>query len=281
MLFLPGAAAFASTIPEKGASESGVRMGIVFDCGSSGTRAHYFTWDSSAPDQLEEVEAPNGSIKVAPGISDFAVGQGCDESGDSNHDGVCDQLLVNTTHPACPTNTACNLTIDQYIQPLLDQATDQAAIWKDLAAAASTTDFDFKAEDAFTLAGDYEGIFGWLAVQSIAFEPEDGVITENGVAVMHSEYSTQPRTSYVYSISYMLSGQDQGQLRVAQYLYNQSSAVDEVANPCFNPGYNKSMQVCEGIALGSSSTCSGPKRDVMFVGTGDYEECRGVIEAAG
>ena len=114
----------------------------------------------------------------------------------------------------------------------------------------------------------------------IAFEPEDGVITENGVAVMHSEYSTQPRTSYVYSISYMLSGQDQGQLRVAQYLYNQSSAVDEVANPCFNPGYNKSMQVCEGIALGSSSTCSGPKRDVMFVGTGDYEECRGVIEAA-
>ena len=126
MLFLPGAAAFASTIPEKGASESGVQMGIVFDCGSSGTRAHYFTWDSSAPDQLEEVEAtPNGSLKVAPGISAFAVGQGCDESGDSNHDGVCDQLLVNTTHPACPTNTACNLTIDQYIQPLLDQATDQ------------------------------------------------------------------------------------------------------------------------------------------------------------
>lgn len=120
MLFLPGAAAFASTIPE-----SGVRMGIVFDCGSSGTRAHYFTWDSSAPDQLEEVPAPNGSLKVAPGISAFAVGQGCDESGDSNHDGVCDQLLVNTTHPACPSNTACNLTIDQYIQPLLDQATDQ------------------------------------------------------------------------------------------------------------------------------------------------------------
>ena len=113
----------------------------------------------------------------------------------------------------------------------------------------------------------------------IAFEPEDRVITENGVAVQ-SEYSNRPRTSYVYSISYMLSGLDQGQLRVAQYLYNQSSAVDEVANPCFNPGYNESMQVCEGIALGSSSTCSGPKRDVMFVGTGDYEECRGVIEAA-
>ena len=111
----------------------------------------------------------------------------------------------------------------------------------------------------------------------IAFEPEDRVITENGVAV---QSENPPRTSYVYSISYMLSGQDQGQLRVAQYLYNQSSAVDEVANPCFNPGYKESMQVCEGIALGSSSTCSGPKRDVMFVGTGDYEECRGVIEAA-
>ena len=100
-------------------------MGVVFDCGSRGTRAHYFKWDSSAPDQPEEVAAPNGSLRVAPGISAFAVGQACDESGDSNHDGVCDQLLVDTAHPACPTNTACNLTIGQYIQPLLDQATDQ------------------------------------------------------------------------------------------------------------------------------------------------------------
>jgi len=304
--------------------------GVVFDCGSSGTRAHYFKWPSERPIRgVEEVKPPNmeNALRVEPGISQFAVGQGCEDSTDGK---VCDQVVVDpdtfkvdpAVDPAVckskpcqkPLVGDCCLSIEEYIQPLLDQAArsvpaaaqhttklrmratagmrlidadKQKAIYDRLITVASQTAFDFDASDAYTIAGNYEGMFGWLAVQEltnweksvgwldlggastqIAFQPKDGVITEEAVEVEIFSTKTDESlaNSRIYSTSYMRSGQAEAQKRIAHYLYDRSPNKLSVEDPCLNPGY--------------SVTTYKEFPGSNFTGSGNYTQCSAAIVSA-
>jgi len=315
----------------KSSGEVGTGYGVIFDCGSSGTRAHVFNWSLADP-IVSISELPNG-LKVEPGISQYGIGQGCQAEGDANADGVCDLVEVDDDHPACKDHahpcpsapSSCCLTIDEYIAPLLENVTkavpktergkttlrmhatagmrllsapSQAAIWKQLAEAAESTQFKFDREqDAYTLAGNYEGLFGWLAAQQvngwklpqkgwldlggastqIAFAPDDGVITENGIDVPTLEMAPADlEVETIYSISYMMSGQDQGQLRIAQYLYDQAPGANRpIGNPCLNTGYFWNMSIC----LTEGLYCK-KKTKVLFEGLGDHAACEDAVASA-
>lgn len=338
--------------------------GVIFDCGSSGTRAHYYKWPDDRSEDIVDIEevsekispkiskTPEKSIKVEPGISNFGQSQYC--IGGQDTDLVCNKIKVDPDHPGCDkadykwydtksdtscpdikgtsTSEDCCLDIDDYIMPLLDQANRwvpgnkwssaklrmhatagmrlldssmQEAIWVKLSEAARSNTI-ITLTDAYTLGGNYEGLFGWLAVQQankwkkttkgwldlggastqIAFAPPDDVILEDAYRVETVKEGRKGfeglQWSRVYAISYMRAGQDQGQDRMAQFVYDKNKHVGgagekPIDHPCFNQGYNPELRVCNSNCRNYETAKTHKQK---FTGTGNYTKCHLYVEEA-
>merc|ERR1712087_256244 len=191
---------------------------------------------------------------------------------------------------------------------LLDSSM-QAAIWKRLSqAATSKSKLAFDRADAYTLGGNYEGLFGWLTVQQankwkettqgwmdlggastqIAFEPPDGVILEDAYRVETvkegEKFFDKDRLTFsrVYAISYMRAGQDQGQDRMAQFVYDKNKHLGgagekPIDHPCFNQGYNPELRVCNSNCRNYETAKTHKQK---FTGTGNYTKCHLYVEEA-
>lgn len=174
--------------------------GIVLDCGSSGTRAHIFSWQDEAstiseffPTSKEDEDL----LRLKPGISSFAT----------NPEGVREYItpLLEQVTRWVPREeqTATQLRAFATAGMRLLDAPVQEAIWAVLRDQFGKCPFAFESVDAATISGNYEGLFGWLAAREvlapsgpsfgmldlggastqIAFAPETGMILEDAYRV--------------------------------------------------------------------------------------------------
>ena len=245
--------------------------GVVLDCGSSGTRLHVYTWAYPGAAVLEAA-----SFKAEPGISDF----------------------VNNVS-----------SLGEYIQPLLDHAVQrvpesarattrllaqatagmrlltpaqQEPIWASLRSRLSGSPFSFVDADAWTISGNYEGLYGFLAASylakvpfgsafgyldlggastQIAFVPDgkSPTLLEDAYRVRHGS-----QLARVYSHSYMRSGQHEALERLLSQLPG-AGREGVIDCPCYNPGYNVTRRLCS-----PSGVC---RNGTLIRGSGDWKDC--------
>lgn len=261
--------------------------GLLFDCGSSGTRAHIYHWNGLDGTSLSEFipASPHDAnlLQVRPGISSFA-------STPLAVVPYLESLLVQTKRwvPVAAWHETRIRAFATAGMRLLTAA-EQWPLWDAAAASLAESGFLFDG-DAATISGNYEALWFWMATRfileqaggtppllgaldlggastQISFLPASGVITQDAYMVTHNA-----STATVYSHSYMRLGQDQAVLRVAQQLADAAAPAGEVANPCFNEGLVRNLTV---------SCASGAPCTRTFVGKGpaDYASCRKLAAA--
>lgn len=160
----------------------------------------------------------------------------------------------------------------------------QADIWS--AVTTATQGAGFPQGSFYTIAGEYEGLFGWLTANyikntlqsqtpfgfldlgsqstQISFLPPSGMITENALR-LDTHFGATHSMTRLYSHSYMRFGQRAVAQRLAQHLHD-GGAGNPVSNPCFNPGYSKTFTLKDGSS-------------VLHQGTGNYDDCKVLTQA--
>ena len=261
--------------------------GIVFDCGSSGTRAHIYYWTEGDAMSLSQFTPANKSdedkLQANPGISSFA----------SNPTGVTPYMAKLLTQaarwvPAKKQPTTRVRALSTAGMRLLDE-TEQAPIYSGIDDAILATKFMYSKGDSQTIAGEYEGIFNLLALQfilakspqptagpivggldlggastQITFRPESGVILNDAYRLVVNGTARR-----LFSHSYMHSGQAEAIKRYAQILANSQpndggSEVVQLPSPCHNEGYNETFTL----------QCAGQPCSRMLVGSGNWTACK-------
>jgi len=269
------------------AATSNVSWGIVMDCGSTGTRVRLYSWPASGEVSEFEPDDPDdqAALETTPGISSFA----------SSPDGVADYLrplLVQAARwvpAAAQASTRVRALATAGMRLLSEQ--EQAPIWAAAAAVIQAAPFSDDVA-ARTISGEYEGLFNWLSIRyilsrhpradlgddalfggldlggastQITFVPSSGVILQDAYRV-----TINGTTERVYSHSYMRSGQDQAQQRLAQRASDADGSdapFKALPSPCFNPGLALNFTVrCGTDGAGSCVR--------QLVGGGNYTACR-------
>lgn len=177
---------------------------------------------------------------------------------------------------------------------------EQNDVWD--AAIDVFTASPFVFGEAYTLSGDDEGVFGWLSIQyllqqnkinitgtlgaldlggastQIVFQPTQNSIMQDNVRLVLDGVKTQ-----LYSHSYMLSGIDQVELRIAFNLAKRANAPafpSPLVNPCYNIGIlnNKTGVPYSISGLPCSSGDSSANCTRTFTGSSDWAACRELSE---
>lgn len=240
---------------------------ILFDCGSSGTRARiYHNLETKLAEFIPPEDADAEKLEIKPGISSY-VG---DKDG---FDQMWAGLLTEVKRwvPKSEVGSAAVMAHATAGMRMLSDA-DQATIWS--WAKASTHAAGFQGGMYSTISGNYEGLFAWLATNyildnlplkesklgqgtldlggastQITFKPKSNAITE-GALRFDSEMGLGMAQVRLYSHSYMLVGQDQAQNRLAQYIAKKEyidkgqSIPDTIPSPCYYSGLTKDFTVC-------------------------------------
>lgn len=262
--------------------------GIVVDCGSTGTRVHIYSWSATSP--IEEFTPPTDEdedrLEVTPGISSFET----DPRGVISYFTPLLAQAARWVPAAAQSSTRVHALATAGMRLLAEE--EQAPIWAaiDEAIGASA----FVVGGSRTIAGEYEGIFNWISIQhilgttskggdtyggldlggastQITFRPKSGVVMQGAYRLTLNGSATR-----VYSHSYMRSGQDEAQRRLAQLLTDRDGSTDAfraLRTPCANAGLNASYTV-SCAAHGGSSSCMR-----VLVGVGDYRACRALTDA--
>ena len=262
--------------------------GVVFDCGSSGTRAAIYHWsgsDSSTITQfVPELANDEALLSVEPGISSFAADH-ANETRPAGAQPYFAKLLAQVARwvPGDSQGSTRVRALATAGMRLLSEE-KQDSIWSYIRAAIEESSFDHQGSSSNTIGGEYEGIFNWLAVQfalesrakrpvtafgaldlggastQITFKPESGIILQNAYRLANNGAMTR-----LYSHSYMRHGQDQAILRYAQLMVDDSAAVAvAIPSPCFFVGLNRTYTL----------NCGGASCERVLYGTGDFEGCR-------
>lgn len=277
-----------------------VSWGIVIDCGSSGTRVRLYSWRGPADDVSEFVPEDPGdqaALETTPGISSFA----------GSPDGVADYLrpllaqAARWVPAASQPSTRVRALATAGMRLLSEQ--EQAPIWE--AAAAVIREAPFSDDVAArTISGEYEGLFNWLSIRylgdlgllrgdvggdgsapfggldlggastQITFVPTSGVILGDAYRV-----TLNGTTQRVYSHSYMRSGQDQAQQRLAQRAADADGSdapFKALPSPCFNRGLSLNFTVRCGNDTRTTDGAEGAGAGSCvreLVGRGDYAQC--------
>ena len=275
--------------------------GVIIDAGSSGTRAHVYSWPTGLPEVLSE-SSKSVELKIEPGISAFA-----DRSAAAIDSYLAPLLVAASLQVPFAAQPQTRLRIYATAGMRLLSASRQRPIWNSVRASVlNHTRFAFvPAEDARTLSGEYEGLFNWMALRhilgdtapalfggldlggastQITFEPPDvgGILQDSYYVRDRNEASPDVR---VYSHSYMLAGKDEAQRRLFEQLAVAAPALDysslypasmvpepRIANPCMNRGYEREVSVGCG---GGAGAC----RTVRFTGLGNWDECRRLVDS--
>ena len=263
------------------------QWGIVVDCGSSGTRVHIYSWSGS---EIQEFTPPTPGdealLSKTPGISTFAT---------DPHGVIAyfSPLLVQAARwvPSAAQPLTRVRPLATAGMRLLSEA-EQEPIWTAIDEAIDAS--AFMVGGSMTIAGEYEGLFNWLAIQhilgesassdttfggldlggvstQITFRPTSGVILQSAYRLVVNGSAAR-----VYSHSYMRSGQTAAMLRVAQLLTDRDGSMDvykSISTPCANAGLNVNYTV-SCAAHGGPSTCMR-----QLVGAGDHNACRVLTDA--
>jgi len=274
---------------------------VILDCGSSGTRARLYNYDAdiTPSDRIISEYTPSNKVdrdalSVKPGISTFVGKAG----------GVNAYLtpLVNQAARWVPPALLSSTTISAYGTAGMRfySGDEQNDVWE--AAIDVFTASPFVFGEAYTLSGDDEGVFGWLSTQyllqqnkinitgnlgaldlggastQIVFQPTQNSIMQDNVRLVLDGVKTQ-----LYSHSYMLSGIDQVELRIASTLAQRADAPafpSSLVNPCYNIGVlnNKTGTPYSISGLPCSSGDSSANCTRTFTGSGNWTACRKLNE---
>ena len=177
---------------------------------------------------------------------------------------------------------------------------EQNDVWEAVIDVFTASPFVFG--EAYTLSGDDEGVFGWLSTQyllqqnkinitgnlgaldlggastQIVFKPTQNSIMQDNVRLVLDGVKTQ-----LYSHSYMLSGIDQVELRIASNLAKRADAPsfpNPLVNPCYNIGVlnNKTGLPYSISGLPCSYGDSSANCTRTFTGSGNWTACRKLSE---
>ena len=142
-----------------GAAVSTRSYAVIFDCGSTGTRVHTFSWGTEAsvggmPDVVAE---PGGYKKVTPGISSF-------ETSPEAAGGSIVPLveLAERVVPASEHARTLVLLRATAGMRLISRRRAQRIYTSLYNAVIARGTFQPRREDFGTLSGEDEGVFGWL-----------------------------------------------------------------------------------------------------------------------
>ena len=138
----------------------GRSFAVIFDCGSTGTRVHVFSWRSAgeAVGGLPDVKAePGGYAKVSPGISSFEAHP--EAAGGSL------KSLLDLAERAVPASEHAHTRVLLHATAGMRLVARRRAqrIYSSLFEAVQARGtFKARREDFGTLSGEDEGVFGWL-----------------------------------------------------------------------------------------------------------------------
>jgi len=247
---------------------------VVFDCGSSGSRAYiYYNTTGTVAQFTPSDSADEDLLTIEPGISAYV--------GDPDGLKTAWAGLLSQVKRWVPSTDLATMPVLAHATGGMRMLTEasQAGVWTVVKDATESA--GFLKGSFYTIAGNYEGLFGWLAVNyimgrfsasipnnmppfgaldlggattQITFIPETGTITQSAIR-LDTQFGPSNSLTRAYTHSYTRLGQDEGLLRLAQLLHDQGDTSAPVQNPCHNPGYN--------------TTYNG----VLHVGTGDYDAC--------
>jgi hypothetical protein len=134
---------------------------VIFDCGSTGTRVHVFSWSEAEKSVggLPDVTAvPGGNKKVTPGISSFEAHP---ESAGASITPLLE--LAERVVPAHEHSKTLVLLRATAGMRLLAKRRAQRIYTSLYEAVLARGTFRPRREDFGTLSGDDEGVFGWLS----------------------------------------------------------------------------------------------------------------------
>lgn len=302
LLAIPAATALPRTAHRR-AEEGASSFAIMMDAGSSGTRAHVYSWPSDAdcPSRLSSqlvVEIGEGE-QITPGISFFAP---------TNCSGVGPYLepLINFALAAVP--EAAHSSTPLYLQATagmrLLPEDQQAALLGAVRDAFAASPFATRPEDALVVSGDVEGANEWTAVNylrgalggpdkskinkaapagvlgmggastQIAFVPLEGTTLKAGAFPVAFEGLAEIE---LYVHSYLGLGTTEAQRSLQTYLASRHpdgqdrrrlGEVPAVADPCLLDDYSVTLPVGPGGT------------QVRLEGSSDSAACRAAIRSS-
>eukprot|EP00403_Amphidinium_massartii_P041346 CAMPEP_0178454962 /NCGR_PEP_ID=MMETSP0689_2-20121128/45651_1 /TAXON_ID=160604 /ORGANISM="Amphidinium massartii, Strain CS-259" /LENGTH=440 /DNA_ID=CAMNT_0020080957 /DNA_START=267 /DNA_END=1587 /DNA_ORIENTATION=+ len=278
------------------AEENDLHYGIIVDAGSSGSRAHVYSWrssSSSSPSSTASIDlVKDDLLKIKPGLSSFA----------GNVSGVRDsvrQLVAHARRSVPEARTAVDAIYLMATAGLRMKGEEAATeILQAAAAELAASPLLFKPEWAYILSGEEEAIYGWLTVNYLL--GKNGLLQQSsasaavgaaaadglGAASVQLVYSVEardkaaaaaaaqgaehPTTAQVQLAgrSFHLSGESfagfglfQARERVLSSLLGSAPAEYHslLPHPCYPRGFTGVIQ-------------EEPPR--KFVGTGLHNECR-------
>lgn len=278
-----------------------VKYGIVLDAGSSHTNLYIYKWpaekenDTGVVQQLEECQVKG------PGISKYA--QKTDEIGAYLAEcmELSTELIPTSKHHQTPVYLGATAGMR-----LLRMESEQSADEVLAAVSTSLKSYPFDFQGAKIITGQEEGAYGWITINyllgrftqeqswlslisdsqkqetfgaldlggastQITFVPQNSTIESPENSLQFRLYGEDYT---VYTHSFLCYGKDQALWqKLAKDIQVSSGGV--LKDPCFNPGYEKVVNVSElyGTPCTKRFEKKLPFDQFRIQGTGDYEQC--------
>jgi len=254
---------------------SRIKYGVVVDAGSSGTRAHIYTWDStlSIPD-----------VHPAPNVSNAWFIKKKIPLSDATKDiNVIDNLfreIIEFCKTRIPQNFISNTRFFVYATGglrLLSQKEQDKIMSHTYKFLLYNSPFKIKPRYIRVISGIEEGLFGWLSVNHlqnnfVEKKPTVGALDMGGASYqialevepkeisgsLHN-VSVGKKSLVLYAHSYLGYGVNQAIYKVSRSISVIKNQTD-IDNPCYANNYNTTIG------------------NINVHGTGNFEECSRLIE---
>ncbi|OHS96566.1 hypothetical protein TRFO_37275 [Tritrichomonas foetus] len=257
-------------------SFSKTRYGIMIDAGSSGTRAHIYTWKSTKDIPNVQPAPANGSkpwlIKIKIPLASAAKNM-------SLIDTIFKQVIIYASEriPAAYLEKTRIYVYATAGMRLLSDIDQEIVINKTFDYLTAHSPFKVKRKNVRVIDGIEEGIFGWLSVNHllgnfINKKPTVGALDMGGASFQIAlEVGAKEKPLQVvsvgskripmYSYSYLGYGANEALKSLTRSLYAITpSTVQTFEHPCYPKGYKNTY------------------KDRNFIGTGDFEKCSTLTE---
>uniref|UniRef100_A0A6V4VXK1 Uncharacterized protein n=1 Tax=Prymnesium polylepis TaxID=72548 RepID=A0A6V4VXK1_9EUKA len=281
-----------------GRPSEAVVYSIIVDCGSSGSRAHIYHWSHDDRAMVAEFLPPSAAdeaaLKVRPGIGALLGAVTANVS-------AMDDYLLPLLHRArqwAPSGRVLGVRLLATAGMRLLSADEQETIWaavrRTLRAPQSAQ--SFRLLGAMTISGNYEGVFGYLAVNhivrsqrgessksdmgsldlggastQITFQPAPTLSPHADILADGYRVNLSGASRVLYSHSFMRSGDTQAWLRLARLLLSRSdtgASTTPVSHPCLHRGHEARIDGHAFVGTGDWRACSTHAQQLLHI---DYE----------
>ena len=263
---------------------------IVIDAGSSGCRAHVYSYTIAPGGGLPTVVLPDKKLKKSPGLSTFAKNPQDAGASLAALVAFAEQHVSAPQRPETPIRLAATAGLR-----LLPQATAEAILESCYKFLKENSTFLVRRDRISILSGRDEGAYGWLSINfllnrldgmSKASEGTVGSIEMGGASSqvtvrLTGTATADPSTTHqvdlagrtytLYTHSYLGFGQEQARSR-----YNMLLKGKDVEDPCFNQGYAVGPREASSADLRSDQYAGRPAGDLH--GTGNFSACTAAID---